>query len=39
MEVENKGHIMNDFIVLFNYFWYRDFPLSEKHKTEGSPAE
>ena len=38
MKVENK-YLIDDFIVLFNYFWYRDFPLSEKHKTEGSPAE
>ena len=28
-----------DFVTLFNRFWYRDFPLSEKHKRHGSRAE
>ena len=28
-----------DFVTLFNRFWYRDFPLSESHKRNGSRAE
>ncbi len=28
-----------DFVTLFNRFWYRDFPLSEAHKTSGTRAE
>jgi hypothetical protein len=30
---------INDFVSLFNAFWYRDFPLSESYKTLGSRAE
>ena len=30
---------VNDFISLFNAFWYRDFPVSENYKTLGSRAE
>jgi len=30
---------INDFVSLFNAFWYRDFPLSENYKTLGSRAE
>lgn len=38
MKVENK-YLIDDFIVLFNYLWYRDFPLHKTHKPAGSPAE
>jgi hypothetical protein len=31
--------IERDFIALFNVLWYRDFPLSENHKTKGGRAE
>ena len=31
--------ITRDFITLFNRLWYRDFPLSENHKSTGSRAE
>ena len=31
--------ITRDFITLFNKLWYRDFPLSENHKSIGSRAE
>ena len=30
---------VKDFVTLFNAFWYRDFPLSESHKINGSRAE
>jgi hypothetical protein len=30
---------VKDFVTLFNGFWYRDFPLSENHKLNGSRAE
>jgi hypothetical protein len=30
---------VKDFVTLFNAFWYRDFPLSETHKVNGSRAE
>src|SRR5215213_4066305 len=30
---------INDFVSLFNAFWYRDFPLSENYKTLGTRAE
>jgi hypothetical protein len=30
---------VKDFVILFNAFWYRDFPLSESHKINGSRAE
>lgn len=30
---------LNDFVTLFNAFWYRDFPLSANYKTLGSRAE
>ena len=30
---------INDFVSLFNAFWYRDFPLSETYKVLGSRAE
>lgn len=39
MKVEKKNPIMDDFIVLFNYLWYRDFPGSENPKRETSPAD
>ena len=31
--------ITKDFITLFNSFWYRDFPLAQRHKDTGSRAE
>jgi hypothetical protein len=34
-----KNNTLHDFIVLFNAFWYRDFPLSESYKISGSRAE
>ena len=30
---------INDFVSLFNAFWYRDFPLSENYKILGTRAE
>ena len=32
-------NLTNDFIALFNAFWYRDFPVVEKHKPLGKRAE
>ena len=34
-----KDNRINDFVTLFNAFWYRDFPLSENYKTLGTRAE
>jgi hypothetical protein len=31
--------ITRDFITLFNVLWYRDFPLTKRHKETGSRAE
>ncbi|MAY34882.1 MAG: hypothetical protein CMN84_02150 [Spongiibacteraceae bacterium] len=31
--------ITRDFFTLYNKFWYRDFPLAENHKMQGSRAE
>lgn len=30
---------INDFVSLFNAFWYRDFPLSENYKIQSGRAE
>ncbi len=31
--------VANDFVAIFNAFWYRDFPLSKDHKRFGTRAE
>ncbi len=37
--MSKQDNTINDFITLFNAFWYRDFPLSESYKVLGSRAE
>ncbi len=37
--MSKHDNTINDFISLFNAFWYRDFPLSEFYKKLGSRAE
>lgn len=37
--MSKQDNTINDFISLFNAFWYRDFPLSESYKALGSRAE
>jgi hypothetical protein len=37
MDISNRT--LHDFAVLFNAFWYRDFPLAAGYKTIGSRAD
>jgi hypothetical protein len=34
-----KNNTVQDFVTLFNAFWYRDFPLSENYKVQSGRAE